>query len=275
MDELNITKEKARLKKQISSFFSRNEEWSLRLLNAFEQKGWRGVLFGGVPRGVHATDRYNPRDLDIVMSDKDFPSFADCFSSYIIRHTRFGGIHLEWADIEMDVWPLSSTWAFREKLVSPISFDGLVKTTFFKTDALAVEIVPQIRGGRIVYENGFFKAWESRILEINLEANPFPELCVVRGIRLADVYKFALSPHFVWYLIRVLDEISLNSLEEIQASHYGQIYYNKSFFIKFRELLEVHLAKTPLLAFSLFDLGLDDSSARRKRVNKNSFFYPF
>lgn len=275
MDEGTKTNEKSRLQRQITRFFHARSEWSHKILNVFEKKNWEAVLFGGVPRGVHKSPAYSPRDLDIVVADQHFGAFSDFFAPYIVRETRFGGIHLEWNEIEIDAWPLESTWAFRKKLIPEAGFESLVKTTFFNADALAVDLVSRKNKGRKIYECGFFDAWHERVLEINLEENPFPELCVVRGLQLADHYHFRFSPRVTRFVCRCFDTMRLEDFERMQLSHYSRCIYSRNHLSLLSSHMHRHLDTEPLLPFTPFDLSLDDYSQRRLATRKQLRFHPF
>ena len=56
------------------------------------------------------------------------------------------------------------------------------KTTFLNVEAVAVELNPRPTRSRKLYESGFFEGVATETIEINLEENPFPDLCVARSL---------------------------------------------------------------------------------------------
>jgi len=149
-------------------------------------------------------------------------SLIDSFVSNTIRHTRFGGLCLLFGDWRFDVWPLNLTWAFREKLLDG-GIEDLPRSTFLDVEAVAVELTLK-ESRRRIYSHGFFEAMERRVVDINLETNPFPDLCVIRALLVADRLNFALGPRIVRYISHYSRQFAPEELLETQRSHYGYAY---------------------------------------------------
>jgi hypothetical protein len=60
-------------------------------------------------------------------------------------------------------------------------------------------------------------------VEINLEDNPFPSLCVVRSLLTAQRLRFSLGPRLVRYILHYGKLIPLEELEAVQMPHYGKV----------------------------------------------------
>lgn len=243
---------RTRLRVRFADFVSRQRETTGSLLNAFRERRWRAFAFGGTPRGVwDEGPSYQPRDLDIVFEDSHFEDFASVFRGCIQRRTRFDGLHLKIGGLAVDAWSLSATWAFRQGLVSEASFENLPRTTFFNADAIVVSLLPKSRG-REFYESGFRRAWEDRILDINLEANPFPALCVVRAFRLASHFHFHFSPRLLNYVAQTMNGFTDGELADLQAAHYGHIFFPPARLAELRRTVTKHWQKSPILPLRLF-----------------------
>lgn len=206
---------------------------------------------GGFPRDLVST-RKLPRDIDIVVDDVDPEEVVRLIDCKVLRKTRFGGIHAQIGTWPIDVWSISQTWAFREGVVRFESFDDLPKTTFLNIEAIAVELFPRPgKRARRVIEYGFFEAMQRRLIEVNLEENPFPGLCVVRALVFAERLRFDLGSKLVTYLAHHMSQIDIEELLEIQKRHYGQIFLDANSLNCWGHLVQQHLRWRPLLPMKM------------------------
>ena len=166
-----------------------------------------------------------PRDIDIVVTDVNSDLLKKMFHSIIVRETRFGGLKLDHGGWQFDIWPLDSTWAFQSPQSVNPTFSMLPSTTFLNLEAVAVDIWGDSVSSRTIYsgDDRFFKGIQSKTLEVNLEDNPFPSLCVVRSFMMARSTGFSLGPHLIDYISHHAPLISNAELEEVQQKHYGVI----------------------------------------------------
>lgn len=241
-----------RLRAAASDFVQKHEVRARPLADQARDRGWSVFAFGGVPRGLESKGAtYVPRDLDLVFDDSHFQEFAEIFAKEVVRRTRFGGLHLLFNGLEIDAWPLSKTWAFREGLVSEAIFERLPETTFLNFDGIVLQFATRPGQARRVYAQGLEKARKRRALDIELEANPFPALCVVRTLRLSAEHQLPITPrlaHYCWTeLVRRESAEFLNA----QASHYNAIIFNQATLSRIRQRLERHLEISPLFDFAL------------------------
>jgi len=93
-------------------------------------------------------------------------------------------------------------------------------------EAVVVELRVPRSGGRGIQETGFFEAMRSRVLDINLEENPFPELCVVRTLIMASKLECGLTKRLARYVLHHTTKMPLEQLEKVQLSHYGVVKYS-------------------------------------------------
>jgi len=198
------------------------------VLGALSDKGVAAFVFGGVPRDVLGVKgKKSPRDWDVVVSQLT-PQLLDYLGPHIRRRTRFGGFELSVGGQDFDLWALDDTWAFRENHVSGGRFADLPKTTFLNVQAIAVELrrCPKPGRKRRIYENGFFNAFATGILDINLEDNPFPHLCVLAGIHNANKLGFSISPRLTKYILHHSARMDLETLVNYQREHWPSIRYS-------------------------------------------------
>ena len=165
-------------------------------------RGLKAALFGGVLRDlVVFGDRKGPRDFDIVV-DMNEEDLFNLFRTKVRRRTRFGGLHILHEGWPLDIWPLERTWAFRHMAIAP-TFKNLPRTTFLNVEAIAVDISNPACSEKALYEQGFFNAIALRTVEINLQENPYPALCVVRSLITACKLNFLVGENLLKYIRRV------------------------------------------------------------------------
>jgi hypothetical protein len=123
-------------------------------------QGWQAWVVGGTLRDLVSgssmveTGSIIPRDVDIVVTNVSLQDLQKYFWDLIIRHTRFGGLHLVKnlvgiCQIHFDIWPLAETWAFRHLSLEP-QMSNFILTPFLNLDAVAIELYPDPGRSRVV-----------------------------------------------------------------------------------------------------------------------------
>ena len=192
------------------------------MMSNLESHGWSLTLFGGLLRDLMLTDTdQKPRDVDVVVGNATPASLFAVLSSHTRRKTRFGGLHLKVEDWHFDVWPLCETWAFRHALVTDCSPANLPKTTFLNIEAIATTM-PSTKRKTEVFSHGFFESLLNRQVEINLEDNPFPALCVARSLIMASKLGFEIGPRLARYIAYYSNSLGLEEIHAAHLSHYGR-----------------------------------------------------
>ena len=222
-----VAQEVARLRQRVTRFVwnrSAARKPVARVIGAMQNRGWRPFLFGGVLRDllVHGPSAC-PRDVDIVVDGPSLQDLASAFAPFIARQTRFGGLHLRIDGWMFDIWPLAETWALRERLVPRLGYGALARSTFLNVEAVATEIRVSPGRPRSLYAHGFFESILSRTVDINLEANPFPALCVVRSLITAARLGFAIGARLAAYIESHSRGAAVEELVAVQLAHYGRI----------------------------------------------------
>jgi hypothetical protein len=155
------------------------------------------AVFGGTLRdwSICGPSRL-PRDVDLVIDCADVGALQKTLDAYAPRKNNFDGYRLAIGNWQVDLWAITSTWAFRFGHVSGNRFDDLPKTTFLNIDGIAYDL----QSKRLYCSYAYEKFVKDRVLDINLEANPNPLGCILRSLRLASLYEFALSPKLSRYI---------------------------------------------------------------------------
>jgi len=190
------------------------------------KRNWSVFLIGGSLRdlalsGVEGT----PRDFDLVFCDVSRQTLMTEFS-YMSppRRTSLGGLRYNYRDVILDIWPLDET--FELKHFDRVQIQDVPKHAFLDIEAIAVEISSGAGKSRQIVEHGFTKAVLSKTIDINYEPNPFPELCLIKAIRMAASLKFLIGRGLMDYILR--RRWNLNALMEAQQAHYGKSILGRS-----------------------------------------------
>lgn len=217
------------LRRNLTRALRRHSTWGHRFGEIFALL--RGLqlncfLFGGTVRDIllHGPAR-PPRDLDIVLDAASFEEFASIFPAKLRKRNRFGGIKCDFKAVEIDAWPLESTWALRKGFRSGSGFEVLPSTAFFNLDAIVAEIAPQRWQKRRIFESGFLDGVVRRQIDCNLELTDFPELNVVRGFVFAQKTGFHFSNRFCRFLVESVVRQQRNDFANCQLDHYGKIRF--------------------------------------------------
>lgn len=221
-----------RLRNRLSKFVRGDARWKQPLQQALArllQNDWSAVLFGGVLRDLAVSERVEvPRDADVVVYGPSRQDLENVFGDLVTHKNRFGGLRLRTQGWLIDIWRLQDTWAVKTGLVPAQGIEDLVRTTFFNIEAIAADIHTVKGRPRHVYSSRFFDAITEQTLDVNLEENPYPGLCVVRTILMAIRLDFLLSRRLASYVVKQASKISMTRLIEAQESHYGKIRIDES-----------------------------------------------
>jgi|ERR1019366_1741183 hypothetical protein len=226
MDSHKANADELILQNRVSRFLSSRARLKAPLIDVlrrFSERRLSAVIFGGTLRDlmVHGP-RTEPRDVDVVVDGASVQDLAKLFQDVVVRRTRFGGLHLNVRGWMVDVWPLSDTWALRELGVGSRDFQALTRTTFLNVEAVVIDLTNRRRIGRQIYSSGFFEAIRARILDINLEENPFPELSAIRTLVTASTLKYGMTKRLARYVVHHVTNAPLEYSVDVQLSHYGR-----------------------------------------------------
>jgi hypothetical protein len=207
---------------------------------AIGNRQWRAFVFGGVARDLLASRSFTAfRDVDLVIANVPTRDLASAFSGHIRRTTRFGGLNLFIAGWTFDIWPLEETWAFKQQPGWNSDTAHLPHTTFLNVEAVAIELLTERGRARAIYENNFFEGFRNRIVDINLEDNPYPQLCVVRSMIAAARLHFSISKRLAVYISHHSEGISPQDFEEVQKQHYGRPVIGREELIKWLDVVKL------------------------------------
>ncbi len=241
------------LRKRVSGFLASKARLKTPLmatLRRLSQEKLPAVIFGGALRDLMVQGpSTEPRDVDIVVDRASVDDLAKLFSDVLVRRTRFGGLHLNVRGWMIDVWPLGDTWALRQFRIGSGDFESLTRTTFLNVEAVIVDLSAPQSGRRRVYASGFFEALQTRVLDINLEENPYPELSAIRTLVTAAKLEFNLSKRLAEYVAYQIDKTPLEEFVDIQLKHYGLAKFDTDMIHRWSKIIEAQVNTQPVVRF--------------------------
>lgn len=204
----------------------------LRFVESLQQRT-EVYLFSGVIRDFFLKDcRGALRDIDfIVESDKDVQQL---FPELKIYRNSFDGLKTKVSPLWVDLWQLDRTWGLnRGQLNLPFKkLDTLPSTTFFNFSS----IVFSFNENKFTIGRPFLRFLRDRTMDIVLEENPFPSLCIVNTFYYSEKYGLKISPKLIRYILENY-ESQKEDLELIQKKHFRRILYpNKVLLDKVKNL---------------------------------------
>jgi hypothetical protein len=208
------------LRERLRRFLNRSSKRRTLLresLKPLRESGQPAVVFGGFIRDLLL--QLPPRDVDLVVADEHLAAIEERLKPFIRRHNRFGGLNVCANGWEFDIWAVGQTWAFQQGGNWNKTFEELPKTTFLNIEAAAMELWP---GGKMrqVFEHNFLDAFVKRTIEINYEANPYPDFCITRSLIAAVKLKFNIGEKLTQYIAYHSRSTSVHEIALIQQKHY-------------------------------------------------------
>lgn len=203
-----------------SRFFVTDEE--VNFINTLKNNTELFVFSGVLRDFLLQYNKETPRDFDFVVSEVN-DSIKQVLSRYLIRKTQLGGYKCRINDKEIDIWTIQDTWAIKK--YRPFYLQNYLPLTAFFNITAAVYNLTTCK----LYIHDRFKDFledkKHRKLDIILEDNPFPALCVIKTIELMNKFNLTLSDELKEYLIRYHKVLNESDYLNIQLKHYNTIKY--------------------------------------------------
>jgi hypothetical protein len=211
--------------KFIAYLHSRLDRKVLEFVNKLSEK-LDLLVFSGVIRDFCLEHPGELRDLDLVVK-KNFHQFEAVIGQFHnLKYNRnsFGGYKIQISDINIDIWNAEDTWAFKERKIANSIFyeNDLTKTCFFNFSS----VVFDVKRKEFIKSKKFEKFLDTRTLDIVLEDNPYPELCVINTFYYQDKFDLKISKNLRNYLIENFVSIPEKKFESIQIKHFKEILYS-------------------------------------------------
>lgn len=203
-------------------------------------------IFGGLIRdiGLYTAHRFRS-DIDLVFagSRNELEKALAQYGFRLISENKFGGFRIGDAGIEIDVWSLEETWAFRHGLIAQKSVEGLLQTTLMSWDSVLYDI----RNHKIIAEDSWLEDLHARRLDLVLEQTPNTHSALVKILR--TVYGkrvLQIGSRLSTFLASALGDISDSSLIDYETQRFDTHYLNRARLSCLRQALDDFSGETEI-----------------------------
>ena len=183
-------------------------------------------LFGGAIRDFFDNSLDSSRDFDFVIETRpgisiDYISLCETLDNVQCKKNRYDGYKIIFNNlINVDVWNLEDTWAFRTKKLKP-SANNLLKSVYLNIDALVFSLNSNtfLDNCDSVYMN----IRKNHLIDIVFEETPFEELNLLRALVLQKKYSYNLSTRLSQRLKSNFGNDVISAIEiltALQKAHY-------------------------------------------------------
>lgn len=181
------------------------------------------LIFSGIIRNFFIKHRGKLRDLDLVLNKTDNTKIDNYLSHYTFKKNSFGGYKVLIKDLPIDIWELTTTWALNNYKIELELFNdyNLPNTVFFNFSAIAFNYNTK----KFIASENFIKFLETREIDLVLEENPLPQLCIVNTIHYMVKFQLVISDNLKRYYSRNFSNFSEEDYEKIQIKHFKNILY--------------------------------------------------
>lgn len=218
-----IATDSVNLKKRVKRFFDRNNFSRSDLVEFIDGLSTINniLIFGGCIRDIALNGVSNfSSDIDLVFCGSQESLNKSVPVSF--QKNKFGGFRGNVGKWQVDIWPIKSTWAFKNEHVKFASNEDLLKTTITNWDAIFYSWNTE----KLSYRKDYFQDLCEGYLELVLPQNPNLIGCIVRIIRYfllkeAKIFSPALSRFLSFHLSNLSDsDIIFYELNSYPQSSY-------------------------------------------------------
>lgn len=211
--------------KAFLTYLSRNlDEETQRLMGRLKSE-LEILIFSGVIRDFALGYSGPMRDLDLVVKNNfhKLDEILPTFENLSARKNSFGGYKLTLGQMNIDIWDIASTWAFKEgKIHQSIFYENdLVSSCFFNFSSIVFDLNRE----EFIETTNFKKFRKNRVLDIVLRDNPYPELCIINTFYYREKFRLKLSKKLERYLLENFENIQKEQFAKIQVKHFNRILF--------------------------------------------------
>ena len=179
-------------------------------------------VFSGIIRNyfLGITDS---RDLDIVVKSLA-PLKRLLDRSLFVYKNQFGGYKIKYSFIEIDIWELDKTWGIQAKNMKSTP-ESLLNSAFFNFSGILYNLNKHC----FIISEAYCYFFNTKEMDLILEDNPCPELCIVNTFYYEQKYSFKISQNLKrWILREYCNMHDKQRLIRVQQHHYSKIYFTLS-----------------------------------------------
>lgn len=231
-----VAKDYQHLKCRIEDFFAcRNEHQSAKALIDAVASNNQVWIFGGMIRDITLFGREGfSSDIDIVF-DGDREALSRILSTFATERltmNKLGGLRFRYHHMDFDIWCLSDTWAFKEKIIPLVDAKSLFHTTLMSWDAVLYDV----HSHEVIMPENYLDDLMAGYLELVLRDTPNETGSLVKILRTIfrkNVKK--LGPALCMFLDQTLIHYSYSALSEYELAHYNTSSFSA---LQYRSLVQ-------------------------------------
>lgn len=193
-------------------------------------------LFSGIIRDFFVSPNNSFRDIDLIYDTDNNLVIEELFLDYKFNKNSFGGYKILINNYTVDIWNLKDTWGLKKGQLT-FEFNYLNKlpdTAFFNFSS----IVYSLNENSFIIGKPFLNFLQRKEIDLVMEENPFPELCVINTIYFKKRLNFKLSNKLIDYITNQIEQVRISDLFYIQIKHYNKIIFYEDDLISFFEELK-------------------------------------
>lgn len=190
------------------------------------------LIFSGITRDFFLNKYLDIRDLDLVVYNYDERLDVFC-RKFKYSLNSFGGYKIDIDGFQIDLWKLEDTWAIRNAKVPRQLFNDylLPQTSFFNFSSIVYDYSKK----NFIFSHDFLTFLSNKKIDLVLEDNPQPQLCIVNAIYYKNKLNLELAYNLKRYIVMNFDRYTKEDYRYIQIKHfksqpfsYGElaVYYN-------------------------------------------------
>lgn len=181
------------------------------------------LVFSGVIRNYFLKYKGQIRDLDLVVSCDDC-KVEDFLNNFNYKKNSFGGYKISLGSLNIDLWQIEKTWAYTNHKVELQLFKdyNLPNTTFFNFSSIIFDLNKE----KFIYNASFKNFLETKEIDLVLDRNPMPELCIVNTIYYKEKFRLKVSDKLKHYFLSHFNEYDEDQLCDIQIKHFDEVKYS-------------------------------------------------
>ncbi|RPJ72547.1 MAG: hypothetical protein EHM20_13610 [Alphaproteobacteria bacterium] len=191
-------------------------------------------LFSGVIRNYFINRKNDAlRDIDFIITKE--VNIDELFPEMNVRKNSFGGSKIFIGGLTVDLWMIKSTWALNQGQMK-MEFDllnHLPDTTFFNFSS----ILFSLKDKKFIIGKHFLRFLRDKKLDVVLETNPYPALCIVNSFYYANKFNLKLSGKLEEYILKNYRQ-NIELFDQTQLKHFGRIMYSQTELIHRIKLIE-------------------------------------
>ena len=183
-------------------------------------------LFSGVIRNYFLKKNYDLRDIDFMIEDD--LDIKKLFPKLFITKNSFGGYKTKIDSLSVDLWSINKTWGLsrgQPKLPfeSEDTSEEIPNTTFFNSSS----IIFSMNERKFIIGKPFLRFLRDKELDVVLEENPYPALCIINSFYYSEKYRLKLSKKLKKYIIHNYST-NVEKFNEVQIKHFEKIIYSEN-----------------------------------------------